>query len=104
MSITADNLTVAQLVAYFESHCECRPTDISRTSHSHDCDTDCCQDVWLAVHGTPYGSDFRSYDGVIAQAHGARQRIADDLNDRAQREEMDAIGGSNSRNYVRDDK
>ena len=104
MSITADNLTVAQLVAYFESHCECRPTDVGRNSHSHDCDTDCCQDVWLALCGQPNGCDFRSYREVIAQARRARERIADDLNSVAQREDMDTIGGSNSRNYVRDDK
>ena len=77
--VTPENLTVAQLVAYFESHCECRPTDISRTSHSHDCDTACCDDVWLAVHGTPHGTDFRSYDEVITQARGARERICEGI-------------------------
>lgn len=27
------------IVDFFKKHCECRPVDISRQSHSHDCDT-----------------------------------------------------------------
>jgi len=78
-----DTLTVAQLIAYFEQHCECRPTDVSRDSHSHDCDEDCCDDVWLALGGMPYGADYRSASESERQIAGARQRICDDINTRA---------------------
>ncbi len=37
--VTAENLTNAQIVRFFKIHCECRPADPSRTSHSHDCAT-----------------------------------------------------------------
>lgn len=38
------------LVPLFEKHCECRPTNTARFSHSHDCDTDVTNDVRTVLH------------------------------------------------------
>lgn len=42
--------SVRYLVPLFEKHCECRPTNTSRFSHSHDCDTDVTDDVRTVLH------------------------------------------------------
>lgn len=38
------------LVPLFEKHCECRPTNTTRFSHSHDCDTEVTDDVRTVLH------------------------------------------------------
>ena len=38
------------LVELFEEHCECRPTNTARITHSHDCDDDVTTDVRTFIH------------------------------------------------------
>ena len=55
MTVTVNSLSDAQIVALFERHCECRPTDVARTSHGHDCNT-LYTDACRAALAAPYGS------------------------------------------------
>ena len=62
--LSINTVTDDQIIALFERHCTCRPTDVTRTSHSHDCDTgytDACREALAA----PYGSQ----KWMIARAH-----------------------------------
>lgn len=43
-------LSRATLVELFEQHCECRPVNTARLSHSHDCDTAITDDVRVVIH------------------------------------------------------
>lgn len=40
------------LVALFKKHCECRPVNTARVSHSHDCDKGITNDVRTVLHHT----------------------------------------------------
>lgn len=50
--VTGKTITDEQITWLFEEHCECRPVDVLRRSHSHDCDTlitELCRDAMM-VH------------------------------------------------------
>lgn len=83
MKVTEHTLTDEQIRAYFEEHCECRPTDVERTSHSHDCDDDACEDVRVALGGRPNGCGYRGTIEAIIHTRAARRAIADAINARA---------------------
>lgn len=78
-SIRPEDLTDEVLAGYFGEHCECRPLDIERTSHSHDCDDDHCEDVRVALGGKPTGWRWRSTSEALIQARAAKQRICESL-------------------------
>jgi len=44
-------VTDADLRQLFAEHCECRPLNTARTSHSHDCEDGVTEDVRIALHG-----------------------------------------------------
>jgi hypothetical protein len=77
--INLEDLTNAMLAGYFGEHCECRPLDIERTSHSHDCDDDPCEDVRVALGGSPNGCEYRSTVEALIHRQAARRRICDDI-------------------------
>lgn len=79
-SVRPEDLTDEVLAGYFGEHCECRPLDIERTSHSHDCDDDHCEDVRVALGGNPTGwRGWRSTSEALIQARAAKQRICESL-------------------------
>ena len=77
--IKPDDLTKEVLAGYFGEHCECRPLDIERSSHSHDCDDDPCEDVRVALGGRPDGCGRRSTMEVLIHTQAAKRRICDHL-------------------------
>ena len=79
MLINPEDLTNEMLAGYFGKHCECRPLDIERTSHSHDCDDDPCEDVRVALGGRPNGCGYRSTVEALIHRQAARRRICDDI-------------------------
>ena len=79
MMIKPDDLTDEMIAGYFGEHCECRPLDVDRTSHSHDCDDAPCEDARVALGGRPDGDEYRSTTGAIIQMQAAKRRICDDL-------------------------
>lgn len=67
VAVTGETITDAQITWLFEQHCECRPTDIQRRSHSHDCDllvTDVCREAQT------------TYRDMGAKRRAARERCA----------------------------
>ncbi len=79
-SIRPEDLTDEVLAGYFGEHCECRPLDIERTSHSHDCDDHHCEDVRVALGGKPTSwHGWRTTTEALSQAHAAKQRICKSL-------------------------
>lgn len=72
--ITTDNITDAQIHALFAQHCECRPLDIERASHSHDCDADFAEVCRTALGGSPLWPDCM---------RAARARCAEIINARS---------------------
>jgi len=64
----------------FEAHCECRPTNTARISHSHDCDTAYTDDVRTVLHGfvCEHDEPVAASESMIA---AARQRLLDVLNE-----------------------
>ena len=79
MTIKSEDLTNAMLAGYFGVHCECRPLNIERRSHSHDCDDDPCEDVRVALGGRPNGCGYRSTVEAITHMQAAKRRICDDI-------------------------
>lgn len=77
--IKPEDLTDEMLAGYFGEHCECRPLDIERTGHSHDCDDDLCDDVRVALGGRPHGCRYRSSAEAIIHAQAAKRRICEDI-------------------------
>ncbi len=77
--IRPEDLTVELLAGYFGEHCECRPLNIDRASHSHDCDDDHCEDTRVALGGRPNGCGYRSTAEAIVHTQAARRRICDDI-------------------------
>ncbi len=77
--IKPEDLTEAMLTGYFSEHCECRPLDIERTSHSHDGDDDPCTDVGVALGGRPPGCGYRSTVEAIIHTRAAKRRICEDI-------------------------
>lgn len=73
------DLTDEMIVGFFGEHCECRPVDVDRTSHSHDCDIFSCEDARVALGGLPTGCLYRSTTEAINHIQAARQRIAANL-------------------------
>jgi hypothetical protein len=70
-----EDLTDEMLAGYFSKHCECRPLDIERTGHSHDCDDDPCEDVRVALGARPHGCGCRRTAEAIIHMQAARYRI-----------------------------
>lgn len=74
---TTDDITDEQILALFAKHCECRPIDVDRTSHSHDCDDDVAEVCRVALGGRPDGQLYpRSTATAIIQTRAARVRCA----------------------------
>jgi len=69
--ITSDTITDEQIRELFARNCECRPLDIERVSHSHDCDADIAELCRTALGGTPRWLDCQ---------RAARARCAEILN------------------------
>jgi hypothetical protein len=83
MKLTANTITDAQIRELFAAHCECRPLDADRTSHSHDCDDDITEDCRVALGGYPNGQiGPRSTATAIIQRQAARRICAERLNAR----------------------
>ena len=84
--ITVDTITDEQIHELFARHCECRPINIDRTSHSHDCDDDIVEDCRVALGGKPNGQFYpRSTATAIIQTRAARACCAAHLNKEATR-------------------
>src|SRR4029077_11519975 len=79
--IKPEDLTAELIAGYFGTHCECRPLDIERTSHSHDCDDDSCEDARVALSGRPDGCGYRSTVEALIHTRAAKRRICDDILD-----------------------
>jgi hypothetical protein len=80
--MSPEDLTADVLAGYFGEHCECRPLDVDRASHSHDCDDASCEDVRVALGGRPDGCGHRSTLEALIHTEAARRRICDDIVDR----------------------
>ncbi len=79
--VTTATITDAQILALFAKHCECRPLDVDRRSHSHDCDTDITDTCRVALGGRPDGQLYpRSTVEALVQTQAARARCAEHLN------------------------
>jgi hypothetical protein len=77
--IKPEDLTDEMIAGYFGKHCACRPLDIERASHSHDCDDDPCEDARVALGGRPNGCGYRSTVEAIIHTQAAKRRICDDI-------------------------
>jgi len=77
--IKPEDLTTELLAGYFGKHCECRPLNIERASHSHDCDDDPCEDARVALGGRPNGCGYRSTLEALIHTQAAKRRICDDI-------------------------
>jgi len=86
------DLTDAMIVGFFGEHCECRPVDIDRISHSHDCDVPLCEEARIALGGLPIGCSYRGTIEALQHAQEARQRIAAHLKSGEDLEALDASG------------
>lgn len=62
----------------FAAHCECRPINTARLSHSHDCGTAITNDVRIALHGMMF-HDGESYAADDSQIRAARVRCEQQL-------------------------
>ena len=84
MKITANTITDDQIRELFAAHCECRPLNVDRTSHSHDCDDDIAEDCRVALGGYPTGQiGPRNTATAIIQRQAARRICAERLNNRS---------------------
>jgi hypothetical protein len=79
VGIGPEDLTAEMIAGYFGEHCECRPLDIDRASHSHDCDDDPCEDARVALGGRPNGCGYRSTVEALIHTQAAKRRICDDI-------------------------
>jgi hypothetical protein len=77
--IEPEDLTKEMLAGYFGEHCECRPLDVERMSHSHDCDDAPCEDARVALGGRPNGCGYRSTVEAFIHTQEAKRRICDDI-------------------------
>jgi len=82
--LTADSITDEQIRELFARHCECRPLNTARISHSHDCDTLYTDECRLALHAFTVG-DHTIADGRDVALHRlhqdykhAAEHVADD--------------------------
>jgi 5-methylcytosine-specific restriction endonuclease McrA len=76
-AITGATITDDQIRELLAKHCECRPLDVERTSHSHDCDDEIVEDCRVALGGKPNGQLYpRSTSTAIIQRMDARDRCA----------------------------
>ena len=82
-TLTGETITDEEIRALFAKHCECRPLDVERTSHSHDCDDDICEDCRVALGGRPNGEPYRSTRVAIIQRQAARRACAAIINARS---------------------
>lgn len=69
-TVTAENITDEQIRELFAASCECRPLNICRSAHSHDCDHDTCEDCRVALGGT---ADSQAARARCAGAWNARR-------------------------------
>ena len=77
-TLTAETITDEQITQLFERHCECRPTDVRRKSHSHDCEDDVTDACRVALGGKPTGQLHpRSTAQAILDRAAARALCAD---------------------------
>lgn len=73
--ITADTITDDEIRELFARHCECRPIDIERTSHSHDCDAEIAEACRTALGGAPLWPDcMREARGICAHILNGSRR------------------------------
>jgi hypothetical protein len=80
-------LSSSHLVPLFEKHCECRPTNTIRFSHSHDCDTEVTNDVRTVLHrvvlsgpdADMYGQRDDHRPATDEEVRAARLRLAEIL-------------------------
>lgn len=73
-TLLASTITDDQILGLYAKHCECRPLDINRTSHSHDCDDAILEDCRVALGGKPNGQLHpRSTWDAITQRNAARR-------------------------------
>lgn len=77
--IKPEDLTDEVLAGYFGEHWECRPLNIERTDHSHDCNDDLCEDARVALGGRPSGCGYRSTMEALIHTRAAKRRICDDI-------------------------
>ena len=83
MKLTANTITAKQIRELFAAHCECRPLNVDRMSHSHDCDDDITEDCRVALGGKPNGQiGPRSTTTAIIQRQAARGICAAHLNNK----------------------
>lgn len=72
--LDASTITDEQILKLFAAHCECRPLDIERVSHSHDCDAGIAELCRTALGGAPRWLDCQ---------RAARARCAEIINARS---------------------
>lgn len=77
--IEPSDLSEEMIAGYFGEHCECRPLDVDRTSHSHDCDDAPCEDACVALGGRPNGCGYRSTMEALIHTQAAKRWICDDI-------------------------
>jgi hypothetical protein len=80
--VTPETLADDVIIGYFGKHCECRPIDVERASHSHDCDDDQCEDARVALGGRPNGCGYRGTVEALIHTQAAKRRICDDITER----------------------
>lgn len=80
--IKPEDLTAEMIAGYFGAHCECRPLDVERMRHSHDCDDDPCEDARVALGGRPNGCGYRGTVEAILHTQAAKRRICDDITEK----------------------
>lgn len=84
--IDEHTITDAQILELLSWHCECRPLDVYRTSHSHDCDDDIVEDCRVALGGYPDGQfGPRNTRAAIIQCQAARRICAGRINEALER-------------------
>lgn len=72
-----------ELRELYGQHCECRPLNTARISHSHDCCCGILDDVRMALHGFALDrdADGKEYDWPVSvtdeERHAARLRCAE---------------------------
>jgi hypothetical protein len=80
--LTPEGLTREMIAGYLAQHCECRPLDVERTSHSHDCDDDPCEDARVALGGRPNGCRYQGTVESIICTRAAKHRICDHITEK----------------------
>jgi hypothetical protein len=75
VDVTADTITDKQIRELFARHCKCRPLDVDRASHSHDCDTGITETCLAALGGQPLWPDcMRAARACCAEILNARTK------------------------------